>query len=110
MIIGSQVQEDVNAAFLAKWDGGAGDQGYLIGLSCVLHAVTNLLVADVLPKFAGKGNRSDAISMEYVAQLFIQSVGVGMNLKETHEEGYDQALAMAMRNLHEMWVAEDESE
>jgi len=110
VIIGSKVQEEVNAAFLEKWDGDAGDQGYLIGLSAVLHAVTNLLVADLLPRFAGKGTRSDAVPMEYVAQLFIQSVGVGMNLKEQHEEGYDQALAMAMRNLRQMWGEEDETE
>jgi len=106
VIIGSKVQEEVNEAFLARWNGDTGDQGYLIGLSTVLHAVTDMLVGDMLPQFAGKGAKSDSIPMEYVAQLLIQSLGVGMNLKEMDDGRYHQTLGMAMRNLQELWVVE----
>lgn len=113
MIIGSETQEEVHAAFLARFNAGPADQGYLIGLSSVLHAITDLLVADVLPKFAGRGTSSDSIPMEYVAQLLIESISMGQNLKEQHEEGYDQSVRMALHNLLVMMGEqpdEDESE
>ncbi len=111
MIIGSKVQEEVHAAFLEQFDGSADDQGLLLGLSATLHAATNLLVADVLPQFAGRGTSSDAIPMEYVAQLFIESVNVGAKMKELDPDKYRTSVAMSLANLRMMFqMEEDESE
>lgn len=113
MIIGIQAQEEVRAAFLEQFDGGPDSQGLLLGLSALMHAVTNLLVADVLPKFAGKGTSSDAIPMEYVTQLFNESLHVGMNMQSLDTARYNVAVAMAAANLQSMFPLhpqEDESE